>query len=81
MKMPKGKEIYESEIATYRFEDGILFSVSKNTRRTFANITTNLALVKRIMNNRKVPLLMYLSNSPVPDKETRKLSAKQLPHV
>ncbi len=30
---------------------------------------------------KKVPLLIYLSNSPVPDKETRKFSAEQLPHV
>jgi len=28
-----------------------------------------------------VPLLIYLSNSSVPDKETRKFSAEQLPNV
>jgi hypothetical protein len=28
-----------------------------------------------------VPLLIYLSNSPVPDKETRKFSTTQLPVI
>jgi hypothetical protein len=37
--------------------------------------------VRQIANNRKVPLLIYLSNSPVPDKETRKFAAGQLPNV
>ena len=40
-----------------------------------------MALVKRITGNKKVPLLIYLSNSPVPDKETRKFSTEQLPNV
>jgi len=38
-------------------------------------------LVKQITGGKKVPLLIYLSNSPVPDKETRKFSAEQLPNV
>jgi hypothetical protein len=49
--------------------------------RTVANITGNIALVKQITNNTRMPLLIYLANSPVPDKETRAFSAQQLPHV
>jgi len=38
-------------------------------------------LVRGITDNKKVPLLIYLSNSPIPDKETRKFSTEQLPKV
>src|SRR5437868_15536900 len=77
----KDKEIFEGEIATYWFDDGILVSVSKSPRRTVENITKNIALVKRITNNKKVSLLIYLSRSPIPDKETRKFVTEQLPNV
>ena len=79
---PADHQIFEGEIATYWFnDDGILVSLSKSPRRTVANITENIALVKRITGNKKVPLLIYLTNSPVPDKETRKFVTEQLPNV
>jgi len=79
---PTDRPIHEGEIATYWLDDdGILISLSKSPRRTVANITENIALVKRITNNRKVPLLIYLAPSPVPDKETRKFVNEQLPNV
>ena len=81
MKPPTDREIFEGEIATYWMDNGILVSLSKSPKRTVANITDNIAFVKRITNNQKVPLLIYLSNSPVPDKETREFSALQLPLV
>jgi hypothetical protein len=81
IKIPTDRETFEGEIATYWMEDGILVSLSKNPRRTVANITDNVALVKRITNNKKVPLLIYLSNSPVPDRETQRFSTEQLPNV
>jgi hypothetical protein len=81
MKPPENTPSFEGEIATYWFDDGILVSLSKSPKRTIANITGNIALVKRITGNKKVPLLIYLSNSPVPDKETRKFAAEQLPNV
>jgi len=58
-----------------------LYSYSKSPVRTVKNITENIQLVKQITGNKKVPLLIYLSNSPVPDKETRKFSTEQLPSV
>jgi hypothetical protein len=79
--IPQGKEIFEGEIATYWFEDGVLVSLSKNNRRTVANITSNVSLVKKITDNKRVPLLIYLTNSPVPDKETREFSTTQLPII
>ena len=78
---PVDREIFEGEIATYWFDDGILISLSKSPRRTVENIKANVELVKRITNNKPVPLLIYLSNSPVPDKETRKYSTEQLPVI
>ncbi len=81
VEIPKDREIFEGEIATYWMEDGILVSLSKSPMRTVKNISENVALVKRITNNKRVPLLIYLANSPVPDKETRKFSTEQLPNV
>ena len=74
--------LIEGEIADYLLTDaGILVAYSKSILRTVENITANVALVKEITNNKKVPLLIYLKNSPVPDKETRKFSTEQLPHI
>ncbi len=82
MTPPTDRQIFEGEIADYWFnDDGILVSVSKSPKRTIENITGNIALVRRIANSIKVALLIYLSNSPVPDKETRKFAAEQLPNV
>jgi hypothetical protein len=81
MVAPTDRQIFEGEIATYWFDEGILVSLSKSPQRTVANITGNVALVKQITHNKRVPLLIYLSNSPVPDKETRKFSTTQLPVI
>jgi hypothetical protein len=82
MTPPDNIQLIKGEIADYWYApDGILYSYSKNPTRTVKNITENIALVKRITGNKIVPLLIYLSNSPVPDKETRKFAAEQLPNV
>src|SRR5437762_2773803 len=82
VKIPTDRQIFEGEIASYWMDDdGILVSLSKPPMRTVANITENVALVKRITKDKRVPLLIYLSNSPIPDKETRKFSTEQLPNV
>ena len=82
MTPPADRQIYEGEIATYWLDDdGILISLSKSPRRTVDNITKNIALVRSITHNKKIPLLIYLSNSSMPDKETRKFVAKELPNV
>ena len=72
----------EGEIADYVLTtEGILISYSKSVKRTVQNISDNIALVKKITGNKKVPLLIYLCNSPVPDKATRIFSAQQIPAV
>lgn len=81
MTPPADKEIFEGEIATYWFEDGMLVALSKSIKRTVENISGNVALVKEITGNKKVPLLIYLAPSPVPDKATRTFSTTQLPLV
>ena len=75
------RQIVEGVIADYYVEDEILVSLSKNPKRTIENIKGNIELVKKITNNKKVPLLIFLSNSPVPDKATQKFATEQLPEV
>ena len=71
--IPTDRPHFESEIATYWVEDdGILVSLSKDV---------NVALVKQITDHKRAPLLIYLTNSPVPDKATRQFSTAQLPTV
>jgi len=82
MILPENTELIRGNIADYYLDEaGILYSYSKSTLRTVATISENIALVKKITGNKKVPLLIYLNNSPVPDKETRKFSTEQLPNV
>lgn len=81
MKPPENIETIKGEIADYRYIDGILYSYSKSLLRTVENISGNIALVKQIRGGKKVPLLIYLSNSPVPDKATRKFSTEKLPEI
>ncbi len=82
LQIPIDRQTWESEIATYWFDDnGILVSLSKSVLRTVENISSNVALVKSITQNRPVPLLIYLANSPIPDKQTRKFSTEQLPFI
>ena len=81
MTAPIDRKLYEGEIATYWFDDGILVSLSKSPKRTVENISANVQLVKQITNNKPTPLLIYLSNSPVPDKAARKYSTEQLPRI
>lgn len=82
MITPENIELIKGEIADYYLDEtGILFSYSKSIKRTVQLISNNVELVKKITNGKKVPLLIYLTNSPVPDKETRKFSTEQLPIV
>jgi hypothetical protein len=81
MTIPTDRPVYEGEIATYWIDEGILVSLSKSPRRTVANISANVKLVKEITHNTRVPLLIYLCDSPVPDIETRRFSTTQLPEI
>jgi len=81
MTVPTDRQIYKGEIATYWFDESILVSLSTNIKRTVENITGNITLVKQITGNRTVPLLIYLTNSPISDKATREFSTQQLPTV
>jgi hypothetical protein len=82
IKPPSDIQLIKGEIADYWYApDGILYSYSKNPIRTVKNITENIALVKSITNNKIIPLLIYLSSSPIPDKAARNFSAEQLPNV
>lgn len=74
--VPTDREIFEGKIATYWFDGNILVSRSKSVMRTVALIHDNMEFVQQITGNRKVPLLVYLAKSPVPDKATREYSSE-----
>ncbi len=51
--------IIYGEIADYQLDgSGILYSYSKNPKRTIENITKNVALVQSITHHKPVPLLI-----------------------
>jgi hypothetical protein len=76
------KELIRGEIADYFFDkSGILYSYSKGVKRTVQNISRNADLVISITGGRPVPLLIYLCDSPMPDKAARQLSAEKLPQI
>ena len=82
MKPIESLPLIPGEIADYRLsEEGILYSYSKPPVRTIENISNNVRLVQQITGGRKVPLLIFLSNSPVPDKATRSFARQQLPVI
>ena len=79
--IPADRQVFEGEIATYWWEGPVLVSRSKSVQRSVDNISGNVALVQQLSGGKPVPLLIYLSPSPVPDKETRRFSATQLPRI
>ena len=82
MKPLESLPLIAGEIADYRLsEEGILYSYSKPPVRTIENIRNNVKLVRQITGGKKVPLLIYLSKSPVPDKATRKFAREQLTQI
>lgn len=80
-QIPTDQPVWHGEIASYWFEEDILISLSNSCKRTVELIAGNVALVKQITGNKPVPLLIYLKNSPVPDKATRQFSRQQLPVI
>jgi len=77
--IPADQPIWEGDIATYWFEGDVLVSRSKPVRRTVGNLQANASLVRDITNGQPVPLLIYLEDSPMPDKAARALSNELLP--
>lgn len=82
MNAPSGEGLIKGEIADYRLSpEGILYSYSKPLKRTVELIRNNVQFVKTITGGKPVPLLIFLCDSPVPDKETRRYSIEQLPQI
>ena len=79
-EIPRDREIFETELATYWWADeGFLVSNSKSILRTVDNLNANSEVIKQITNNTPAPLLIYLADSPMPDKPARELSNILLP--
>ncbi len=72
--------IGESELAKYwRVDSQTVYAESKPCSRTVETIATNVALVKSLNDYKPVKLIISIAKSPVPDKATRELAAKELP--
>lgn len=72
--------IGESELAKYwRVAPDTIYAESKPTNRTVETITSNVVLVKSLNDHKPVKLILSIAKSPVPDKATRELAAKELP--
>ncbi len=75
-------DLIRGDIADYRLdESGILYSYSKSILRTIPLMEANAALVKQITGDKPVPLLIFLTNSPMPDKATRQYSKLKIPEI
>ena len=75
-------ELIKGDIADYRMDDsGILYSYSKSVLRTVTLMEANVKLVKQITGGKPVPLLIFLKNSPLPDKATRQYSKEKIPEL
>jgi hypothetical protein len=75
-------ELIKGDIADYRLDDsGILYSYSKSVLRTVTLMEANVKLVKQITGGKPVPLLIFLKNSPMPDKATRQYSKEKIPEL
>ena len=72
--------IGESELAKYwRVDPNTIYAESKPSNRTVETIASNVALVKSLNESKPVKLIISIAKSPVPDKATRELAAKELP--
>ena len=79
IELPTDRPVWEGDIATYWFEGDILVSRSKSVRRTVENLHANATLVAQITEGRPFPLLIFLTDSPMPDQAARRLSNELLP--
>ena len=70
-----------SSIATYSRNGEILISRSLPVQRTVNNLQDNAEIVRSITNGKRTKVLVFLCNSPVPDKVARKLSAELVPQL
>ena len=81
-EIPNHVQTWDSSIATYwMHQKGYLVSHSKPIKRTIANLKENHQLIHSISGGKPIPLLLFLTSSPVPDKAARDYSAEMLPKL
>lgn len=80
--LPSSAPRCESSIAvTWLHPDGLLIAQSKSIQRNVTNITENILAVHGLAGGKPMPLLVYLTSSPMPDKATRRFVNESLPGV
>lgn len=78
MTIPTDRKTVESEIMHCWLEDELLIFWEKPVRATIENISRHRELVSELTEGRRLPLLIYLKETPRPDTETRLEAAKGL---
>lgn len=72
---------FETGIARYEWDGNILISHSKSVLRTVDLMNENASAVKHHTSGKPVKLLIYLADSPMPDKATRVRSNELVPEL
>jgi hypothetical protein len=80
MKLPTDREIYQTEIAEFWFDnDGILYCNARPIERTIENLTQSFDLVERITGGKKACLITDITNTGVQNKKERDFATSRLP--
>jgi hypothetical protein len=67
LTLPTDREVWESDIAQYWFEGGVLIASNKDVYRTLENITSAISMINEITRGKKVPLLILSPFEPEGD--------------
>ena len=72
----------ESEISVSWVEPrGFIVTRSKGVKRTVENLAKNANMIRDLSGSVPMPVLVFLTDSPLPDKKARELSARLLPEL
>ena len=80
MEAPANTKVYDFPTSTFWFEDGILCSVSKKApAQTLEEAQKSIEEFKKILNGRKICMLLDVTYSPESTKEMRDYAAVEFP--
>lgn len=72
---------FESDLAVFWIEDGILHALAKNTPRSLEKQKETYALLKNLIGDKKICLLSDTTRGAPHDKVTRDYTAAEMPNL
>lgn len=83
MEPPKNAKVIDWETSQFWFdEDGILYSISKKTpKQTMEQVKKSVEDFKTLVGDKKVCMMVDVTNSPESTKEVRDYAAQELPKL